>query len=160
MLDAISNTSPLVYTHRIGVFNWWPQLFSSIWIPQQVIDELQVGKNRGYDVPTIEVLPWAVIVEPDHMPQEWFALDLGIGEVAAMSIGLDHPNRILILDDLLARRTAQTAGLEVWGTLRILLEAKSQKLTPTITPHVEKLQSSGMYISDNVKRRILNLAGE
>lgn len=160
MPDAISNTSPLVYTYRIGILDWWSQLFSNVWIPQQVIDELQAGQNYGYDVPTYEALAWAEIVEPRHMPQEWFALDLGLGEVAAMSVALDYPERILVLDDLLARRTAQTAGLHVWGTLRILLEAKSQRLTPEITPYVEKLQASGMYMSEAIKRRVLHLAGE
>lgn len=160
MLNAISNTSPLVYTHRIGVLDWWPRLFATTWIPQPVIDELQAGKNRGYDVPTYEMLAWADIVQPNHMPQEWFALDLGIGEVSAMPVALDHPKRVLILDDLLARRTAQAAGLQVWGTLRILLEAKSQNVTPEITPYVERLQASGMYMSEGIKRRILNLANE
>jgi len=152
MLDAISNTSPLVYTYRIGVLDWWSQLFSSVWVPQQVIDELQTGQNYGYDVPTRDVLTWATIVEPRHMPSEWFALDLGLGEVAAMSVALDHPERVLILDDLLARRTAQSAKLNVWGTLRILLEAKSQNLTPEIAPYVDKLQASGMYMSEGIKR--------
>lgn len=160
MLNVVSNTSPLVYTHRIGALDWWPQLFANVWIPQQVIDELQAGKTQGYDVPTVEVLTWAEIVEPRQMPQEWFALDLGLGEVAAMSVALDHPDRVLILDDLLARRTAQTAGLQVWGTLRILLEAKARNLTSEITPHVERLQASGMYMSAEIKRRVLNLAGE
>ncbi len=160
MLDAISNTSPLVYTYRIGVLNWWTQLFSTVWVPQQVIDELQAGQNYGYDVPNRNDLAWAEIVEPRHMPSEWFALDLGLGEVAAMSVALDHPERVLVLDDLLARRTAQTAGLNVWGTLKILLEAKSQGITTEIASHVEKLQISGMYMSEGIKRRVLQLAGE
>ena len=92
--------------------------------------------------------------------REWFALDLGLGEVAAMSVALDYPDRILILDDLLARRTAQIANLHVWGTLRILLEAKSQSLTPEIAPYIERLQTSGMYMSEAIKTRVLRLAGE
>ena len=63
MPDVISNTSPLVYTYHIGVLEWWPQLFSNIWIPEQVIDKLYVGKNRGYDVPTAKLFVWADIVE-------------------------------------------------------------------------------------------------
>ena len=105
----------------------------------------------GYDVPIEQHLSWAEIVEPMQMPSEWFALDLGIGEVAAMSLALENSDRVVILDDLLARRTAQAAGLNVWGTLRILLEAKSLGLTKEIRPHIEQLGSSGMYLSVAVK---------
>jgi len=66
----------------------------------------------------------------------------------------------VILDDLLARRTAQAAELQVWGTLRILLEVKSIELISEVCSYVEHLESSGMYLSNGVKQRILHLAGE
>jgi hypothetical protein len=160
MPDAITNTSPLVYLHRIEVLYWIPQIFSRVWVPQQILAELDEGRSRGYNVPTHEHLSWAEIVEPLHMPSEWFALDLGMGEVAAMALALENRERVVILDDLLARRTAHAAGLQVWGTLRILLEAKATGLTSEIRPHVEQLRASGMYLSPDVKQRILRLAGE
>lgn len=52
------------------------------------------------------------------------------------------------------------AGLQVWGTLRILLEAKAHGLSDTIEPSVKKLSEAGMWISAEVKERILVLAGE
>jgi len=160
MQNAISNTSPLVYLHRIDSLSWLTEIFSSVWIPQQVIDELNEGHKRGYNVPIEKHLEWAEIVKPEQMPAEWFALDLGVGEVAAMSLGLENPDRVVILDDLLARRTAQAADLQVWGTLRVLLEAKSLELIPEVSSYIEQLDSSGMYISANVKQRIRQLAGE
>ena len=66
----------------------------------------------------------------------------------------------MLLDDGLARRTAQASDLTVWGTLRVLLEAKSQGLTESITPLVDQLRDSGMWISEDIRNRILNLAGE
>ena len=160
MPEAISNTSPLIYLHRIDALDWLSRLFTSVWIPPQVVNELDAGRQRGYDVPDPLSMDLVSVVSPSHMPSEWFALDLGIGEVAAMSLGLEHPQRIVILDDLPARRTAQAAGLNVWGTLRILLEAKQNGLTHEITEHVKGLKSSGMYISDALMRRILQLADE
>ncbi len=160
MPGSISNTSPLVYLYRIDALDWLPQIFSSIWVPKQVIDELNVGQARGYDVPTESQLSWAEIVEPLNMPSEWFALDLGVGEVAAISLALENPERVVILDDLLARRTAHSAGLQVWGTLRVLLVAKSVGLISEIQEHVERLDASGMYLSAGIKQRILRLAGE
>ncbi|MCZ7670341.1 MAG: DUF3368 domain-containing protein [Chloroflexi bacterium] len=46
------------------------------------------------------------------------------------------------------------------GTLRIVLEAKSHKLIDQAEPIVTQLQRSGMWISPQVKQRILALAKE
>jgi predicted nucleic acid-binding protein len=160
MPNAISNTSPLLYLYRIGAIDWLPQLFDEIWAPEAVQSELLAGRTKGYDVPDPANYSWLKIVDPKSMPSEWLALDLGRGEIAAMALALENPSHITLLDDGLARRTAQVAGLQVWGTLKILLEAKSQGLVEKIEPYINNLSEAGMWISAEVKQRILALAGE
>lgn len=160
MSEAISNTSPLLYLYRIGVLKWLPKLFSEVWTPNAVVLELHEGRQRGYDVPSPSDHTWLQIVEPHSVPSEWFTLDLGMGELAAMALALENPKRVVLLNDALARRIAQAAGLEVWGTLRVLLEAKSQGLTESIEPLVNQLEGAGMWISTNIRQRVLALAGE
>ena len=80
--------------------------------------------------------------------------------MGAMALALENPTRVVLLDDMLARRTAQAAGLTVWGTLRVLLEAKAQGLTDRIAPLVNRLSETGMWLSDEIRERILALAGE
>jgi predicted nucleic acid-binding protein len=160
MPEAITNTSPLLYLHRIGVLDWLPHLLSDISVPDAVVQELQQGQLKGYDVPNLNNYSWLHVVKPLMIPSEWLALDLGAGELAAMMLGLENPHKIILLDDALARRIAQAAGLTVWGTLKILLEAKSQGLTDSIKPLVKRLQQSGMWISEEIYQRILALADE
>lgn len=160
MPKAVSNTSPLLYLYRIDGIEWLPKLFDDIWIPEAVKNELQAGRSKGYDVPSPDDYSWLNIVNPKSTPSEWLALDLGAGEIAAMALALENSDRVVLLDDMLARRTAQVAGLQVWGTLKVLLEAKSQNLIEKIEPHVAKLSDSGMWVSAEVKQRILTLAGE
>ena len=160
MPPAISNTSPLLYLHRIDGLAWLQQLFGELWVPEAVVQELNEGARRGFDVPDVEDYDWLKIVNPSHMPFEWLALDLGAGEVAAMALALENPDRIIVLDDALARRTAQAAGLEVWGTLRILLEAKANGLIETVKPAIDQLNQAGLWMSAEIRQRILTLAGE
>ena len=127
MLKAISNTSPLLYLYRIGGIQWLLRLFSEIWVPEAVKNELQEGQRKGYDVPNLDDYLWLNIVNPKSTPSEWLTLDLGTGEIAVMALALENPDKVVLLDDTLARRIAQAAGLQIWGTLKILLEAKSQK---------------------------------
>ena len=160
MAEAISNTSPLLYLYRTGILEWLPKLFGEVWTPNAVVMELQEGRRRGYDVPNPKDYAWLQIVEPRVVPSEWLTLDLGIGELEAMALALENQGRVILLDDALARRIAQAAGLEVWGTLRVLLEAKSQGLTESIEPLVNRLEETGMWISDSIRQRVLALAGE
>lgn len=160
MPEAISNTSPLLYLHRIGALNWLPQLFSEIWIPSAVVNELREGQRKGYNVPDVSVFVGVHIADPRTTPSEWLSLDLGMGELSAMALALENPTRIVLLDDLLARRTARAAGLPVWGTLKILLEAKAKGLTESVEPFVKRLRDAGMWMSDDIRQRILALASE
>ncbi|MDQ6965014.1 MAG: DUF3368 domain-containing protein [Mariprofundales bacterium] len=160
MRKAISNTSPLLYLYRIGVVEWLGALFDEVWVADAVLEELEEGRRKGYDVPRPEDYEWVRKVNPERMPAEWFALDLGRGELATMALGLEHPERIVLLDDLLARRVAEAAGLQVWGTLRVLLEGKRAGLTHKLAPYVDRLVDAGMWLSADIRRRILHLAGE
>jgi predicted nucleic acid-binding protein len=158
--ETISNTSPLVYLYRIQAIDWLPQLFSSVWTPTAVVEELKEGQRRGFDVPHLRRYPWLEVVDPRATPSEWLSLDLGPGELAAMALALENRTRVLLLDDLLARRTTQAAGLRVWGTLKVLLEAKSHGLAERIEPLVDRLGETGMWLSTEIRERILALAGE
>ena len=77
-----------------------------------------------------------------------------------MALALENPRCTILLDDALARRIALAAGLEVWGTLRVLLEAKAQGITNEVGPLITRLEDSGMWISDRIKERLLTLANE
>jgi predicted nucleic acid-binding protein len=124
MADAISNTSPLLYLHRAGALDWLGTVFGEVWVPRGVVEELHTGRELGHDVPVVPGQPWLRVVNARHTPSAWLALDLGPGELGAMALALENPERIVLLDDALARRTATAAGLHVWGTLRVLLEAR------------------------------------
>lgn len=160
MAEAISNTSPLLYLYRIEALDWLRNLFTEIWVPEAVVTELREGRRRGYEVPQPEHLEWVRVITPDSVPSEWLALDLGPGELAALALAIQHPDRVVLLDDGLARRIGQSAGLTVWGTLKVLLEAKARGWTDSVASDLDKLQTSGMWISEEVRRRVLVLAGE
>lgn len=160
MAEAVSNTSPLLYLYRIDALEWLGELFSEVWVPGAVVEELREGRERGYVVPDPSDYAWLEVVEPRSVPSEWLTLDLGVGELATMALALENRGRVVLLDDALARRIAPAAGLEVWGTLRVMLEAKLQSLTDRIEPLVDQLKAAGMWISADVRRRVLALAGE
>ena len=116
MRKAISNTSPLLYLHRIGALDWLPRLFDAFWAPSAVIAELQEGRRRGFDVPDPASLPWVQVAEPQVIPAEWRTLELGRGELAAMALARENPGRIILLDDALCAGRLERQGFRSGNT--------------------------------------------
>ena len=160
MPSIITNTSPLYYLHQLDALPWLPELFTEISTPTAVVTELHQGREKGHNAPDPEDYPWIKIKNPSNIPPEWLALDLGAGELAVLALSLEETAQIILLDERIARRIAEAAGLTVWGTLRVLLEAKSKGLTSQISPHIDRLKQSGMWITDPIRQRILSMAGE
>jgi len=160
MTKAICNTSPLLYLYRIGAVDWLFYLFDEVWVTTAVVHELEEGRRRGYDVPDPLNYSWLRVRDPQQPPFEWLAPDLGPGELSVIALALENPDCILLIDDGLARRIAQAAGLAVWGTLRVLLEAKARGWTDRIGPLLDRLSHAGMWLSGDIRRRILRMAGE
>ncbi|HBL14396.1 MAG TPA: hypothetical protein DD379_24015 [Cyanobacteria bacterium UBA11162] len=73
-----------------NAIDWLPELFNEIWTPNAVVLELGEGQQRGYDVLIPSAYAWLQIVEPQSIPPELTTLDLGMGEVAALTLALER----------------------------------------------------------------------
>jgi predicted nucleic acid-binding protein len=75
-------------------------------------------------------------------------------------LGVELPDSVLILDDGLARRVADSLGLHFSGTLGLLLDAKRAGLIPAVSPLVDQLQALRFRVAPHTRRAVLALAGE
>jgi predicted nucleic acid-binding protein len=158
---ATCSISPIVFLYRIGALDWLPELFDEVWMPSVVLDDLLEARFSGYDVPSPFNLPWMEYADPQvTIPGAWVALDLSSGEVAAMSLAFENQDCVVLLDEPIGRKAASLVGIEYWGTLKILLEAKKRGLTASIAPYVDRLGTTGLWIIGETRQRILKLAGE
>ena len=62
------------------------------------------------------------------------AARLGAGESEAIALALEVTPRYVLLDDLAARRLAQSFNLSVLGTVGLLLLARQRNLLPALRP--------------------------
>ena len=146
----IVNASPLVFLARVGLLEVLRVDGFEVIIPQAVIEE--VGRH-GPDDPTIDAIqnsPWLKVVSASAIPKEVLEWDLGPGESAVLALALTEPGSRTVLDDLEARRCARSLSIPVVGTLGMVTVAKEEGRIPAARPVVERLRSSGMYLSDRV----------
>lgn len=163
MPSVICNTSPLQYLHQINLLNLLPELFGhgQILIPQAVVNEINTGRRKNKNLPTLTELSWAVIRPPANTSLlSKYPTSLGNGEKHVLALGMDTPNALLVMDDRIARRHAFEAGLDVTGTLGILLLAKQEGILTSVKPSLDHLLNSGFHISASIYRKALELAGE
>ena len=65
-----------------------------------------------------------------------------------------------VLDIDTARRCADALGIPTRSTLGLVLIAKKRGVLPAARPIVERLRQAGMYLSDDVMNRDLEMVGE
>jgi len=86
---------------------------------------------------------------------EW---DLGGGEASVIELALRTPGAEVVIDDLAGRRCALAMGLRVHGILGVVIEShRLGKLTDPRATMLE-LRENGMWISDAVIERALQIA--
>jgi predicted nucleic acid-binding protein len=159
---AICSTSTLLYLHRLQALVLLPKLFDEVWVPSDVLEELQRARFIGLDVPHLFDYDWIKYTDPQAtLPSAWLAQELSNSDLVVMSLGFEIPGSIILIDDGQARKSGHVAGLSIWGTLQVLLEAKISGLIKDITPYVDRMDTEmGMWLSEKTRQRILRLVGE
>jgi uncharacterized protein len=157
---VISNTSPLLYLHQIGHIELLSKLYGQVRIPSAVQEELRAGAELGVSIPDITSLQWLRVQPLCDSTLLPVVIDLGLGEAEAIALAMAHPGSLLILDDTLGRRIARLNRLTYTGTLGVLVKAKKQGLLPSVSPVVEALRKTTMYLTESLIETVLREAGE
>ena len=160
MRAVICNTSPLQYLHQADLLHLLQSLFGSVTVPPAVVAELNIGRRRGVSLPDVTALPWLSVQPVRNHRLLPLVTGLGNGEKEVLALGLQTADHLLVLDDRDARRHAVAAGLEITGTLGILLLAKEHGLLNSVRTAVERLQALRFHLGASTHRKVLALANE
>lgn len=158
----VSDTSPVSNLLRIGNLDLLPRLYGRIKVPSMVWSELMVLKRRGHDVSALENADWLEIKTPaqrEYVIKLSATIDPGEAEAIVLAHELDAD--LLIIDEKDGRKAAQREGLEIVGTLGILLEAKRREFIPLVAPLMYALREKARFrISQALFEEVICLAGE
>ena len=67
---------------------------------------------------------------------------------------------LVIIDDGAARKTAEFLGLNVTGTIGVLIKARNMGYIQKVMPAILELEKQGIYFSDTLKLRVKRITGE
>jgi predicted nucleic acid-binding protein len=158
--QAVVNASPLIFLSKAGVIHFLQQAAPDIVVPEGVA--LEVGRRGRNDITarTLANNPWVATVEVPVIPPLIQSWDLGPGESAVLAYARTHPGVVAIIDDGAGRRCAETLGVPLLGTLGLIMIAKKRGLIPTARPVIALLKQQGMFLSESIIDRAMDLIGE
>jgi uncharacterized protein len=158
---VISNSSPLINFGALGRLDILQTLYESLFIPEAVYHEIVVAGRHYPGAAEIKQAAW-IIPKPVANRAAVAALhDLGRGEAEAIMLAVEHPGSLVILDDRQGRGVAIHLGLNVIGTLGVLLIAKRKGLIQSLAIAIDHLQTRlGFRIAADLKAKVLREVGE
>ncbi len=146
----ISDTSCLIILTKIGEIEILTNVFGS------VITTSKVAEEFGQELPK-----WIEIRSAtDLYSQRILELQIDKGEASALALALEMPEPVVILDDYKARKIAESLGLEIIGTIGVIIKAKKLGIIETIKPLLNKIRQTDFRISPELEKLALEAAEE
>ena len=142
---VITDASCLIALDNIGEIDLLQRLFDQIYITPDV--------SKEYDKPLPE---WIIVRKPVLVDrQREFQGSLDPGEAGSIALALEWSEALLIIDEKKGRRLAISLGIEIIGTVGVLLEAHSRghiELSPSL---IESLEAANFRLSSVLKSKLL-----
>lgn len=157
----IADTSPLISLDACKQLGLLRKLYGSVVVPRAVERELSVGGATGLPKGLTRAhRKWigVRILGSSPPPALVAALDVGEAEVIALALEVGSP--LVLLDETAARAVARVRGLQVTGSLGVLLRAKKKGLLPAVKPSIDLMLSRGVLLGGSLVDSVLRGAGE
>lgn len=158
--QTVFDTSSLVFLDLLGYIPLLRQLYRVV-LPEAVSEELSA--RPGSPGSGVVSLDWMANRVPDAesvRQVRWEPPTVGRGETEVIALGLELSCPVA-LDDRKARLRARRAGLEITGTLGILLRMHRRGLASRdLEEDVRLLEEAGMRISPKLREAVLESEAE
>lgn len=123
MIVVVADTSPLNYLVQIDCEHLLPALFEKVLIPAAVWTELDHAGAPRVVKEFLRSAPAWLAVREAHAAPDLAQVGLHPGESEAIQLALDEHADLLLMDEKRGVRMARQLGLEVTGTLGVLVRA-------------------------------------
>ena len=122
-LEVVCDAGPLIHLDELGCLDLLAD-FQAVRVPEQVWQEVEMHRSGALGSSGVQLQRTAVELSEHASFQTLVrALALDLGEQAALSSMVSHPDAILLTDDAAARLSAETLGYRVHGSIGILLRS-------------------------------------
>ena len=146
----ICDTSCFIVLTNIGNLDLLQKVYG------QIVTTSEVASEYGESLPDWIIIEQAVNIQM----QQLLELQLDKGESSAIALALGTPECTIILDDIKARKIAERLGLDITGTIGVIIKAKLTGVIPSIKPLIDKIKTTDFRLTEDLEKQALIAAGE
>ena len=164
---VISDASPLICLSGLRQLDLLRLLYGSVLVPETVWQE--VTRPPTFTAPTTpaavsdaKAAGWLKVAVATNRPLvTQLETTLDPGEAEAIALAVENKRSLLLIDERDGRQVARALGVEITGTLGVLLRAKTTRQIAAIQPLIKQLiQDLNFRLHPSLVERILTEAGE
>ena len=159
MPKIVSDTTPVISLLKIHRLELLYQLYSKIFIPPAVFNEVEAGKTKKF-YRDLSKIHWIEIYKIKDKQAGNSLKELDDGEAEAIIAAKELNADLILLDEKLGRFHAKRSGLNVSGTIGVLMKAKKAGLIKALKPLLLDLIDEDVWISNKLMTQILSKVGE
>lgn len=163
-MPTVSNTSPISNLAIIGRLGILRGQFATILIPDAVREELgrltHAAGRREIDLARAE--GWLVVRKLANRDlADVLGTSLDAGESEAIALARESGGGMLVMDESAGRMMARSLGVNLTGTLGVLLkEVRAGRITSMRGEMQRLADEAGFFISAGVRQMFLEASGE
>ena len=149
----VTNTTPLIaLTAATGSLDVLKFLYPRVVVPLEVANEVRAGGQQSFGVDVFNNAAW-LDIQPSAVVLQAFlrnSLDTGEASVIQTAMNLDLP--LVCIDETAGRRVARLCGLDLTGSIGVLLKAKRLGFELSIPLALQRMREHGIWLSESVMR--------
>ena len=157
---VISDTTPIISLIKINQLELLNHMFGDVQVPDAVYEELISNsrfQSEAEQILRAEYITKVVVEDKKSVALLRRATGLDAGESEAIILSDEIKADLLLMDELKGRQVAKQMGLNIMGTIGILMTAFEEKLLSAdeIEQCAEVLRSNGRHISDRLYEQLM-----
>jgi predicted nucleic acid-binding protein len=135
-------------------------LYEELVVPWEVAAEIAVGGAHGFGVSEFNAAGWLRRWAVPVQPIPFLRNSLDAGEAAVIQLALDERIDTVCIDEPVGRRLARLCGLEVTGSVGMLVRAQREGGISSRPLTLERMRTHDIWLSDAVVAFALRETGE
>lgn len=161
-MTVVSDTTPIISLIKINRLDLLQKFFGEICIPEAVYRELTANvafKNEADIVKASDFLKPSSVQNRKALEVLQAAGGLDDGESEAIILADELHSDALIINERKGRKVAQKLGIQITGTIGIMIQAHAENMISSdeIKMYLEQLKNSNIRLSDSLIREALSL---
>jgi predicted nucleic acid-binding protein len=144
----VSNTTPLIaLTAALGSLDILKFMYARVVVPFEVAQEIRAGGQASFGVGVFHQADWLDVQDQPVTLLPFLQNSLDAGEASVIQTALNLSLPLVCIDEAVGRRTARLCGLNLTGSLGVMLKAQQLGFRLDLPEAIYKMQSHGIWLS-------------